>query len=323
MRYKQVQRTDIQCSVLCLGGANIGSTLNQQESFRLMDLYADRGGTFIDTAQVYANWLPVESSISEKTIGQWMKSRNNRNHMIVTTKGAHPRLETMHIPRLSPIEIKLDIEESLRNLQVDTIDLYFLHRDDTRRSVGEIIEVLNEQIKVGNIRYFGCSNWSTARVVEAEEYAHKHGLQGFSGNQVMWSLAEANPEKLTDQTLVHMDHQMRQLHRENRLAAFSYSPQAQGLFTKWDTGLYSKEDERINPAYQMKKNWRRFERAHQLASDLSITMNQVVLSYLTSQPFPTFPVIGCRVTEQLEENLKAVDVHLTQEQLDFLEAGNQ
>jgi aryl-alcohol dehydrogenase-like predicted oxidoreductase len=78
-----------------------------------MDVYADRGGTFIDTAQVYANWLPVESSISEKTIGKWMKEKKNRHDMIVTTKGAHPRLDTMEQSRLSSADMKKDIEESL------------------------------------------------------------------------------------------------------------------------------------------------------------------------------------------------------------------
>ncbi|RAV11482.1 aldo/keto reductase [Paenibacillus contaminans] len=319
MQLKPVTGTDLLCSTFCLGGASIGSRLNQEESFRLMDAYAERGGNFIDTAQVYANWLPaIEVSISEKTIGLWMKARKNRNQMLVSTKGAHPFLESMQLSRMSQKDIAQDVEGSLRNLQVDTIDFYILHRDDTHRPVQEILETMNEQVKAGRIRYFGCSNWSTERIIEAQDYAKANGVQGFSGNQMMWSLAEADQTQVVDPTLIAMDSVMKQYHIVSGMPAFPYSSQAQGLFTKWDSGQFSPDDRRISPMYRTAVNRARFDRTKKLASELSRSITEIVLSYLTSQTFHTFPIIGCRTQDQLEASLKAEDLKLTQDQLAFL-----
>ncbi|MBP1995162.1 aldo/keto reductase [Paenibacillus eucommiae] len=319
MQLKPVTGTDLLCSTFCLGGASLGSRLNLEESFRLMDAYAERGGNFIDTAQVYANWLPaIEASISEKTIGLWMKARKNRNQMLVSTKGGHPLLESMQLSRMSQKDIAQDIEGSLRHLQVDTIDLYILHRDDTNRPVQDILETLNEQVKAGRIRYFGCSNWTVERIIEAQDYAKAEGIQGFSGNQMMWSLAEADQTQFSDPTLIAMDNDMKQYHIASGVSAFPYSSQAQGLFTKWDSGEYSLDDKRISPMYSTAANRARFERAQELASELSLTITEIVLGYLISQPFHTFPIIGCRTHAQLEASLKAEYLKLTQDQLAFL-----
>ncbi|UVI28338.1 aldo/keto reductase [Paenibacillus spongiae] len=321
MNKKPIKGTDLQSSILCLGGSGLGSTLTMDQSFYLMDAYADRGGNLIDTAQVYANWLPVEASISEKTIGSWMKARKNRHAMIVTTKGGHPLLESMDTPRLSPADIALDIEGSLRHLQVDTIDMYILHRDDASQPAGAIMEALHEQRQAGNIRYFGCSNWTARRMEEAQRYADERGIQGFTSNQVMWSLAEADSSKFADPTMVAMNEAMKQYHLKTSMCAMPYSAQAQGLFTKWDTGAYGADDERISPTYRSAANWERYERAKKLASELSCSVTQVALRYLIDQPFTTLPIVGCRTPEQLQESLSAEDIRLTPEQLAYLDGS--
>jgi len=318
MRRVTFEGTDLVSSTVSLGGVALGSKLDEAQSFALMDLYVDRGGNMIDTAQVYADWLPVEPSVSEKTIGRWMKARNNRNRLIVTTKGAHPRLQTMHVPRMSPQDIAQDVEDSLKRLQVETIDLYWLHRDDRTRDAGEILETLNEQAKAGNIRYFGCSNWTVERIREAQEYAAKHRLQPFSGNQMMWSLASVDAPKLNDPTLAPMDEAMRRYHLETGLAAIPYASQAQGLFAKLDSGALALDDERVAPHYRVEDNRRKLECIRSIAANKSLTCTQVALGYLLSQPFPTIPIVGCRTREQLEDCLRADDVRFTAEELDFL-----
>ncbi|WP_248926076.1 aldo/keto reductase [Paenibacillus hamazuiensis] len=322
MKRTKITGTELVSSSISLGGVALGSKLNEEESFRLMDEYTDLGGNMIDTAEVYANWLPVEPSVSEKTIGRWMKSRNNRHKLIVTTKGAHPRLETMNVPRLSPAEIVQDLDDSLQRLQVDTIDLYWLHRDDTNRQIGEILETLNGQVKAGKIRYFGCSNWTAARIREAQQYAAAHRIQGFSGNQMMWSLAEADRTQLGDPTLVTMDSESKQLHLETGLTAVPYSSQAQGLFTKLASGALSFDDGQIKPHYRTEVNRGRLQRVRQFAAEYSLTVTQVVLGYLLSQPFSTIPIVGCYTREQLHECMLADRVHFTGEQLAYLENGN-
>ena len=188
MKYRLIPNTQLEPSVICFGTVPIGSALNEQDSFRLMDAYLDYGGNFIDTANVYGDWIPGEKSISEKTIGKWMKQTGVRDRVILGTKGAHPKLTSMHIPRLSPEHIIHDIDQSLGHLQTDYIDLYWLHRDDPTHPVEAIMDVLNRQIELGKIRSIGCSNWSVKRIAEAQEYARSNGLAGFVANQMMWSL---------------------------------------------------------------------------------------------------------------------------------------
>lgn len=149
MRYENILGTNLNTSVICLGTASLGSLIEENASFSLLDEFVDLGGNFIDTAHVYANWLPIEKSISEKTVGKWLKQRHIRDKIILGTKGAHPNLSTMHIPRLSREEIVKDLYESLQYLQTDYIDLYWLQRDGVNRLVEDILETLNEQVRSG------------------------------------------------------------------------------------------------------------------------------------------------------------------------------
>jgi len=232
MRLVAIPNTDLAVSAICLGTANLGSGVDAEASFALLDAYLERGGNFLDTAQVYANWLPIEESVSEKTIGRWLKSRGHRERVVLATKGGHPNLKTMHVPRLSPKEVASDLEGSLRRLGVERIDLYWLHRDDPARPAGEVIEMLHGFTAAGKIRYYGCSNWRAARIVEAQAYAKAHGLAGFVGDQMMWSLAAPEPAALSDKTMVPMDQALWRYHRETGLAAIPYSSQAGGWLQK-------------------------------------------------------------------------------------------
>jgi aryl-alcohol dehydrogenase-like predicted oxidoreductase len=101
MRYINIANTDLKPSAICFGTAHLGSIIDQRTSFRLLDNYLERGGNFLDTAKVYADWLRGERSSSEKTIGRWMRQRKNRGRVILAPKGGHPKLAAMQIPRLS------------------------------------------------------------------------------------------------------------------------------------------------------------------------------------------------------------------------------
>ncbi|MDD3243783.1 MAG: aldo/keto reductase, partial [Eubacteriales bacterium] len=173
-------------SRVCLGTAGYGAAIPQAAALAQLDTYRELGGNFLDTARCYNDWIPGERHRSEKTLGKWMKARNCRGEMVLSTKGGHPPFENMHAPRLAPQELDADLEGSLRDLQTDYIDLYFLHRDDERRSVGDILEHLERKVREGKILHYGCSNWRLPRVLEAAAYAAAHGLQGFCCDQIMW-----------------------------------------------------------------------------------------------------------------------------------------
>jgi aryl-alcohol dehydrogenase-like predicted oxidoreductase len=320
MRYTQIPGTNLKPSVICLGTGGLGSRLDRDASFALLDALVDRGGNYLDSAKVYADWLPIERSASEKTIGRWLKARGNREKIIVGTKGAHPDLATMHISRMSAQEIASDVEASLQHLQTDFIDLYWLHRDDTSRPAGEIIESLNVHVKAGKIRYLGCSNWRAERIQAAQEYAALHGLQGFCGDQMMWSLAAMDYKAIADPTLAVMTEDLKAYHQRSGMAAIPYSSQANGLFSKLAQGLPLSS---ANPMYQVAENEHRLQRIRQLANESGLSLSQLVLGYLLGQPFTTIPIVGCRNLEQLVDSLSAADVTLTTAQVLFLESGVQ
>jgi aryl-alcohol dehydrogenase-like predicted oxidoreductase len=289
----------------------------------LLNEFVAQGGNFIDTAHVYSNWIPGEICRSEKLIGRWLKSTGSRDRVVLGTKGAHPELATMHISRLSPAEITQDLNESLEYLQTDYIDIYWLHRDDVSIPVAGILETLNEQVKAGKIRYFGCSNWKASRIQEALDYAASKGIHGFVANQPLWSLAAPNLDKAPDKTLVAMDDDGIAFHKRTNMAVLPYSSQAKGFFTKLAaSGLdgISKADTQM---YANDVNNQRLGRIQKLANQHRVTVNSIVLAYLLSQPFTTIPIVGCKKLDHLHASLEAVDIRLAPEEILFLEGtGN-
>lgn len=311
MRYIILPNTNLTTSTICLGTSNFGATIPQADAFALMDAFVEQGGNFLDTAHVYANWITtLPKSISEKTIGAWMKARNNRHQIIIGTKGAHPDLATMHISRLAPADIMQDLNESLQHLQTETIDLYWLHRDDPTRPVGDIIDTLDAQVKAGKIRAFGCSNWSTARMKAAFDYANTHGCHGFVANQPMWSLAQPNPAAFGMPGLAAMDETMFAFHQQSGWAVIPYTSQARGFFSKVATQGATSLSERDRQAYWNAKNERRAVVVQQLAQEYRATPAQIALAYLLCQPVPTIPVVGCRTLAHLQDSLGATAITL-------------
>lgn len=326
MAMNQVRLTnlDLTPSPLCLGTGNFGATIPQADAFTLMDTFVELGGNFLDTAHVYANWIStLPRSISEKTIGAWMKARGNRQQMIIGTKGAHPDLATMHIARLSPAEIVQDLNESLQHLQIDTIDLYWLHRDDPTRPVGEIVETLAAQVQAGKIRAFGCSNWSTARMQAALDYATTHACHGFVANQPMWSLAQPNPAAFGMPGLAAMDDAMFTFQAQSGWAAIPYTSQARGFFSKVATKGVAGLSDRDRQAYGNQENERRAALVQQLAAEYGATSAQIALAYLLCQPIKTIPVIGCRTVAQLQDSIGAAAIALPSSVIALLRSGDQ
>lgn len=322
MQFTPIPNTDLTPSVLCLGTGNFGATIAQADAFTLLDTFVEHGGNFLDTAEVYANWLPdLPRSISERTLGAWMAARGNRSHILIGTKGGHPDLATMHISRLSPAEIQHDLDGSLERLQTDYIDLYWLHRDDPTRPVGELLETLDAQVKAGKIRAFGCSNWSTERMREAQAYAAQQGIHGFVANQPQWSLAHPNPAAFGMPGLAGMDREMFAFHQESGWAVIPYTSQARGIFSKLAQGGVAGLREGERKSYLNEVNLQRLARVQEVAAQHNATVAQVVLAYLLCQPVPTIPVIGCRTPAQLVESLGAVEVALSDHEVEYLVTG--
>lgn len=321
MIYRTIPRTELNASSICLGTASVGSTLNEADSFRMLDAFVDLGGNFLDTSLNYADWQCEIKSVSEKTIGKWMKLRNNRNRILIGTKGGCPKPAEGRFFRLSREDLEHDLQMSLNNLQVSTIDLYWLHRDDPSRPVSEMIDFLHEQVIAGTIRNFGCSNWSVERMEEARTYAEAEGKHGFIANQMMWSLAEPNPEGISDKTLALMDSATRNFHETYELAAVPFSSQAGGFFS---SSRSRPELEKSKPSlgkYFNDVNFGRLERVREVAAQIGAAPSAVALAVLFAQPFAVYPIIGSRTIAQLEDSCAAGQLRLDERTANYIVTG--
>jgi aryl-alcohol dehydrogenase-like predicted oxidoreductase len=320
VKYRNIPHTNLYPSVICLGTASFGTSLDISTAFQLLDTFVEHGGNFIDTAHVYGAWVPDGYGLSEKIIGQWVKERRLEENTIIATKGGHPLLSAMHIPRLSRQEIVADLDESLHCLQTASIDLYWLHRDDPQRPVAEILETLNGQVKQGKIRYFGCSNWRVERIEAAMHYAAEHGLAGFVGNQCMWSFAVPNQDAIEDSAVAVMDAQTLDFHRKTGLAIVAYTSQAHGYFSKASKNPVSLPDQ-LRKMYTNGENTERLRRLQRVSEEVSLSIAALSLAYLTNQPIPTFPIASFANADQLLESIQAGDAELSSEAIHYLEKG--
>ena len=317
MKYLSIQNTDLKPSVIIIGSvcAVEGDT---DEAFRMLDIFIEAGGNIIDSANVYGKWFSGHTNVCDKNIGKWLKSRKCRDSFIVSTKGGHPPLDDFSKSRLSRNDVLYDLEESLTALDTDHIDLYFLHRDDVNTPVEVIIDYLNEFIKSGKIRYIGCSNWSPERIEKAQCYAEKHNLHGFVANQLLWSMADVDMDKYPFPGCCKMDDTTYALHRKTGLSAFAYNSQAGGFYKKYLDRASVPVPDNLMAKYSSKENIDKLMRAASLSERTGQPLSAVIISYLTSQPFPTAAIIGPKNSAQLEDSLQASDLVLTVDDLDFI-----
>lgn len=323
MKTVAIPGTDLRPSALCLGTNRFGTVIPADDAFALLDAFVEVGGTFLDTAHIYADWIVgAPKSASEKTVGAWLRARGNRCALTIATKGGHPELTTPRISRLSPGELAADLAASLENLGTDRLDLFWLHRDDPGIPVGDILGPLEEFVRQGLISYYGCSNWRAARIAQAQEYAAAHGLHGFAANQPQWSLAVPNRAGLSDpEHLVVMSADDYALHVRTGLACMPWSSQGQGFFEKLARGGVDGLSAGDRRGYLNDLNLERWSPVSEMAERYGATLTAVALSFLISQPFVTVPIVGPRTAEQLRTCVQALDLALGPDDLAFISGG--
>ena len=312
MRYRDFggKRT----AVVALGSTDFGGAVPEGLCREFLDAYEGIGGNFLDTARVYGDFKGGRLGESEKVIGRWLSERD-RDSFFLSTKGGHPDMARMNVGRLSRAEVEDDFRRSLENLRTDHVDIYWLHRDDRSRPVGDIMETLNGLLEQG-ARMIGVSNWSPERIREANAYAAAHGLRGLDANQPRFSLAQQ--ATVEDPTLYPMDAGTYRLHLETGMALVPFSSQAKGFFTKLhDLGPESLPD-KARRRFYTPENLEIYRRVLEVCDQTGLSVGAVALAYLTCQPFPTFPLAGVsRVSQVLALN-EAADAVITDAQRDYL-----
>ncbi len=302
--------TDLRVSAFCYGTAEWREK-SEADIARLYDQFRQAGGNFFDSAHIYSFWAHALGE-PERLLGRFVR-RDRREEVIVATKGGHYGVKGYERPAMycSPDTIRSDIRESLDRLQLDHIDLYFLHRDDTRVPVTEIIDCLAAEVSAGRIRYFAGSNWSRKRFTAANSYAQRAGKPGFVASQPMWNVAHFIPPDSWDHThqVLNDDEAEIAWYAANNFPVVPFAPTVNGGFAD-PSKLSNKFD---NPITR-----RRLAAAQQIASELGATPNQVALAWLRQHPFPVIPILGTRNAEHLADAFRSVNVMLTPAQLNQL-----
>lgn len=316
MEYGQIK--GIEKSVSRLVQGTVYFKIDEPEAaFELCDVILDAGGTTFDTAHGYGR------GDCERVLGQWINSRGVRDQVVILDKGAHPYDGRK---RVTHDDITSDIHDSLERLQTDYIDLYVLHRDDEEQPVEMIVDTLNEHHDAGRIHAFGGSNWSYERIAAANDYAEKNGLVPFAVSSPQFSLAEmVKPAWDGCISIGGPSHEeARAWYLQQQMPLFTWASLAGGFMT----GRYRRDnldqltdyfDEVAIHAYCYEDNFKRLDRADQLAAEKEITLPQLSLAYVFSQPLNIYALVGARSVKEYQENLRAFHQRLTDAEVAWLE----
>ena len=309
IEYRRLGRTGLKVSPLCLGSMNFGWTADEETSFGVMDAFAEAGGNFIDTADIYNRW--VEGHIggeSEGVIGRWLQARGNRSQMIIATKVRGQMGPGPNDQGLSRRHIFDACDASLRRLQSDTIDLYQTHYFDADVPIDETLEALDRLVQQGKVRYVGCSNYPAWRLMEALWTSDKCGLARYNSIQPHYNLVNR----------AEFERELAEVCLANGIGIIPYSPLAGGFLT----GKYSRDRdtdsvraEGVRQRYFNDAGWKVLDAVRAVAGELDTTPLAVSLAWLLAQPGMTAPIFGANTVEQLQGSLAALDVDLTAEQM--------
>ncbi len=299
MEYLKINGLEKPVSRLILG-ADIH--INLPYATVMFDEFYRLGGNCFDTAHIYYEGR------SEKVLGQWIKNRNLRDEIVVLDKGAHT-------PFCDPQNLTKQIFESLERLQTDYIDIYLLHRDNLQIPVEEFIDVLNEHKKAGRIKIFGCSNWAIERIIQANEYAKKKGIDGFSVVSNNFSLARM-VQPPWEGAISSSDKISIEWFKKTQIPLFAWSSQARGFFSKGSPDYL--EDKELVKCWYSEDNFEKLKRAKEIAKKKNVYPINIALAYVLTQKFPTAALIGPRNLFELKNCLVVFDIKLTEEEINYL-----
>jgi predicted dehydrogenase/diketogulonate reductase-like aldo/keto reductase len=300
MIYGRIPHLDKPVARLVMG---VDNQVTWPHAAAVFDDYFQRGGNAFDTAHVYGQ---AKSAL----LGQWIRARGVRDDVVVISKGAHT-------PNCNPDALAAQLVEQLGWFGLDSADIYIMHRDNPDIPAGKFIDVLNEQVRAGRINAFGGSNWSIARVDEANAYARSKGLQGFSLVSNNLSLAEMVKPVWGGCVHAH-DKASRDWFAKTQLALFPWSSQARGFFVPSRARPDLLDERILVDSWYSPDNFKRQARAVELAAKKGVEPINIALAWVLNQPFPTFPLIGPRQISETRSSFAALSITLTPSELKYL-----
>ncbi|MCX6245889.1 MAG: aldo/keto reductase [Bacteroidetes bacterium] len=315
MEYVRFGNTGLKVSRLCLGTMTYGDnkserwkwTLNEEESRPFIQKALELGINFFDTADMYS------SGVSEEIVGNALKDFAKRDEVVIATKVFHPVSKAPNDRGLSRKHIMSSIDNSLKRLKTDYVDLYQIHRWDYETPIEETMEALHDIVKAGKARYIGASSMYAWQFAKALYTADLHGLTRFVSMQNHYNLVYREEER-----------EMMPLCQDQKIAVIPWSPLARGLLTgkrskERNETLRAKTDEYARMLYKSDSDFDIVDRLSEVAKQKGVPDAQVALAWMLSKPFITSPIIGASKPGHLEDAIAALSVKLTQEEINKLE----
>lgn len=313
MKKATLGRSEIVIAPLVFGGNVFGWTADEARSFELLDRFVERGFNAIDTADSYSAWAPgLSGGESETVLGKWLAQRGRRDDIVLMTKVG------MWEPRkgLSAANIEAAVEDSLKRLGTDYIDVYFAHIDDENVPLEETLTAFDKLVKAGKVRALGASNYSAERLRQALEIAKEQGLARYEVMQPLYNLHDRKD----------FESELAALAQEQEVGMVSYFSLASGFLT----GKYRRREDLKNSArgdfmqnYFSERGERVLQALTAVADEMSVRPAQVALAWLLTRPGVTAPIASATNVAQLDEILGSVDVSLPDALLTRLDKASQ
>ncbi len=310
MNYRQLGNTELKTAPIIFGGNVFGWTVNEKESFKLLDQISDMGINMIDTADSYSHWIPGNSGgESESIIGKWIKDRGNRDKIILATKvGSNPGQEGRNISKKYILKAA---EDSLKRLQTDHIDLYFTHWDDDKTPVEETLEAYQSLIEQGKVKYIGASNISNERLKASLKASKNNNLPKYEVCQPEYSLMQR--EKF--------EGELQDICKKNNLGVTSYFSLASGFLTgKYDSieDIKGKKREKFLKDYFNERGKNILNALKNISDHHNISQAAVALRWIIQRPDITAPIASATKTGHLKSFKEAMEIELDSQEMESL-----
>ncbi len=313
MDYKKLGRTGLKVSSFCMGTMQFGWSLNEADSYNILSATFNAGVNFFDTADIYSKWVDGNpGGVSETYIGNWMKKNGiKRDQIVIATKVRGEMGKGPNDEGLSRGHIMNAVEASLRRLQTDYIDLYQSHWTDESTPIEETLRAFDDLVKQGKVRYVGASNIAAWELMQALWVSDKYNLTRYDSVQPHYNLINRD----------EFERELRAVCETYGLGVIPYSPLAGGFLTgKYRQNEPLPESRRAEGRKRAmtEKNFSLLYEMEAIALLHKASISQVALAWMLADPVITSPIIGATSIDQLDENLGALNVHLTVEELTTL-----
>lgn len=308
MQTQQLGHTGEKVSELCLGAMYFGTRNNKATSFRLLDHYLASGGTFIDTANIYAHWIEgFRGGESETIIGEWLAERGNRDDVFIASKVGFNYGDVPISLRANVIEEECN--KSLKRMNIETIDLYYGHKDDQDTPLEETLEAFSRLVNAGKVRYIGASNYSAWRLERAGWISEANDWAKFCCVQQRHTYLPIRPGASSGRQVI-ANQDLQDFCADTGMTLLAYSVLLGGAYTRGDRPL---PDEYVSP-----DNTERLNTLRTIAQEIGATPNQVILCWMRQSSPAVIPLIAASTIDQLDENISALDYTLTADHMERL-----